>query len=306
MIAFIFPGQGSQKVGMGRAAHDALEVARATFREADEALGEPLSRLCFDGPEDELELTRNTQPAILTVSIALFRALDAPCEVVAGHSLGEYSAHVAAGTLPFDEAVRIVRARGSYMQEAVPVGEGAMAAVMGAERDRVERVCRETEGVVEPANYNSPGQIVIAGATAAVEAAGAALKEQGARVVPLPVSAPFHSSLMRPAEERLRPHLREARFAGPKVPVYANVDAAPVATAEAAADALERQVSRPVRWEDSVRRMVDEGVTTFVEIGPGRVLSGLIGRIARGTKRVSVQGPDDLEAAREAIAAARR
>lgn len=304
-VAFIFPGQGSQKVGMGKAAHDALEVARGTFREADEALGEALSALCFEGPAEELALTRNTQPAILTVSVALWRALGQPCDMVAGHSLGEYSAHVAAGTLPFEEAVRIVRARGEYMQAAVPVGEGAMAAVLKAEREVVERVCAEVGGVVQPANYNSPGQIVIAGAAAAVEEAGARLKEAGARAMPLPVSAPFHSSLMEPAEERLRPHLREASFSAPSVPVYVNVDAAPVTTAAAAADALERQVSRPVRWEDTVRRMVDDGAALFVEIGPGKVLSGLVGRIAKDVRRISVEGPDDLEAARQAVAEAR-
>ncbi|MFW5926221.1 MAG: ACP S-malonyltransferase [Myxococcota bacterium] len=304
-VAFVFPGQGSQKVGMGREAHDAWEVARDTFRAADAALDESLSKLCFEGPEAELKLTRNTQPAILAVSVALWRALDMPCDVVAGHSLGEYSAHVAAGTLPFDDAVRIVRARGEYMQQAVPVGEGAMAAVMGAERELVERICADVDGDVEPANYNAPGQIVVAGTAAAVNAAGAALKEAGARVVPLPVSAPFHSRLMRPAEERLRSHLREAPFAAPRVPVYVNVDAEPVTAAEAAADALERQVSRPVRWEESVQRMVADGVTLFVEIGPGRVLAGLIGRIAKGAKRVNVRGPDDLEAAREAIGAER-
>lgn len=304
-VAFVFPGQGSQSVGMGKAAAEALEPARRVFAEADEALGEQLSALCFEGPLDVLTLTENTQPAILTASIALFRALDARCDVAAGHSLGEYSAHVAAGTLAFADAVRLVRKRGRYMQEAVPVGVGAMAAVLKAPRELVEAVCARTAGLVEAVNFNSPGQIVIAGETAAVEEAGKALTAEKARVIKLPVSAPFHSSLMKPAEDRLAPELEKTELRDPAVPVYVNVDATAVTTAAAAREALVRQVSRAVRWDESVLAMVRDGVTLFVEIGPGKVLSGMITRITKDAKAISVQGPDDLDPAREAIAAAR-
>ncbi|MGB8328939.1 MAG: ACP S-malonyltransferase [Polyangiales bacterium] len=304
-VAFVFPGQGSQKVGMGREAYDDSAVARAVFEEADEALGESLSQLCFEGPEAELELTANTQPAVLTASIAILRALDEPFDFVAGHSLGEYSAHVAARTLSFTDAVRLVRKRGQYMQEAVPYGEGAMAAVLKADRGLVERICAEVPGLVEAVNYNSPQQIVIAGETAAVRQAGAKLKEAGARASTLPVSAPFHSSLMEPAEERLREDMESIAFSDPSVPVYVNVNAKPVTDAASAKDALLRQVSRPVLWEETVRAMIGDGVSLFVEVGPGRVLSGLLARIDRSAGRVSVQRPADFAAAREAIAAAR-
>jgi len=304
-VAFVFPGQGSQKVGMGREAYEEFDAARAVFDEADQALGEPLSRLCFEGPEQDLALTANTQPAVLVASIAVFRALDQPFDVVAGHSLGEYSAHVAAGTLRLSDAVRLVRKRGQYMQDAVPYGEGAMAAVLKADRGLVERICAEIPGLVEAVNYNSPQQIVIAGQTAAVREAGEKLREAGARASTLPVSAPFHSSLMEPAEERLREDMERIAFADPSVPVYVNVNAAPVTDAAAAKDALLRQVSRPVLWEDTVRAMLDDGVSLFVEVGPGRVLSGLLARIDRSAGRVSVQGPADFAAARDAIAAAR-
>ncbi len=304
-IAFVFPGQGSQKVGMGKEACDGSAEAKAVFDAADEALGESLSGLCFEGPEEKLMLTANTQPAILTTSVALLKALGETPDVTAGHSLGEYSAHVCAGTFDFADAVRLVRVRGQYMQEAVPVGAGAMAAALRIDAEKVEKICAETEGAVEAVNYNSPGQVVIAGEKAAVDGAVEAIKAQKGRAMLLPVSAPFHSSLMKPAEERLAPHLSEIAFRDPSLPVYVNVDAAPVTKGDAARDALLRQVSRPVRWQQSVEKMIADGVTLFVEIGPGRVLTGLIGRISKEVGKISVQGPDDLEAARAAIAEAR-
>ncbi len=301
-VAFVFPGQGSQKVGMGREAFEASDAARSVFEEADEALGESLSQLCFEGPEEDLKLTSNTQPAVLTASIAILRALDAPFDVVAGHSLGEYSAHVAAGTLELGDAVRLVRKRGEYMQEAVPYGQGSMAAVLKADRGLVERICAEVPGLVEAVNYNSPQQIVIAGETSAVSEAGTKLQAAGARASTLPVSAPFHSSLMEPAEARLRADIEQIALSDPRVPVYVNVDAKPIRDSVAAKDALVRQVSRPVLWEESVRKMIDDGVSLFVEVGPGRVLSGLLVRIDKRAGRVSVQGPSDFAAARDAIA----
>ena len=302
MIAFLFPGQGSQKVGMGRALAEAFAEARTTFEEADAAFGGSLSGLCFDGPEDQLTLTEHTQPAILTVSTAAARVLDSRGirpSIVAGHSLGEYSAHVAAGTFAFADAVGVVRRRGRYMQEAVPVGEGAMAAVLGLEPDAVRRACEEAADgqVVSPANINSPDQVVIAGATAAVERAGERAKALGAkRVVPLPVSAPFHCAMMKPAEERLAPELRVLAVEPPRVPVVANVDAGAKRDGGAAIDALVRQVSSPVLWHDIMLRLASEGVTTYVEVGPGRVLSGLAKKIHRDAAVFSFAGPDDLDA----------
>ena len=304
-VAFVFPGQGSQKVGMGHEAFEASDAARRVFEEADEALGESLSQLCFEGPEDALRLTSNTQPAVLTASIAILRALDAPFDLVAGHSLGEYSAHVAAGTLSLADAVRLVRKRGEHMQEAVPYGEGSMAAVLKADRGLVERICAEVPGLVEAVNYNSPQQIVIAGETSAVSEAGTKLKAAGARASTLPVSAPFHSSLMEPAELRLRADIEQIAFSDPRVPVYVNVDAKPIRDSASAKDALIRQVSRPVLWEETVRKMIDDGVSLFVEVGPGRVLSGLLVRIDKHAGRVSVQGPSDFAAAKDAIAEVR-
>lgn len=304
-VAFVFPGQGSQKVGMGKAAVEASDTARLVFEAADRALQEPLSQLCFEGPKEDLELTQNTQPAVLTNSIALLRALDETPDVTAGHSLGEYSAHVCAGTLRFEDAVRLVRLRGRLMQEAVPVGAGAMAAILKLDDETVRRLCEETDGLVEPVNYNAPGQVVIAGEASAVEAASAKVRELKGRPMPLPVSAPFHCRLMRPAEEQLGPHLAEAHFVDPAFPVYVNVDAAPVTTADDARDALRRQVSRPVRWTESVERMIADGVGLFVEIGAGAALKGMIKRIDPDVATVSVQGPEDFAAAREAIREAR-
>jgi len=290
---------------MGKAVFEETDAGREAFETVDAALGTSLSGLCFEGPEADLKLTSNTQPAILTTSIALYRALGETPDVAAGHSLGEYSAHVAAGTFGLADAAEVCRQRGLFMQEAVPVGEGGMAAVMKAEPELVKRICAETEGVVEPANYNSPGQIVIAGAKEAVDAAAAALEEAGARAVPLAVSAPFHSSLMKPAQDRLAPVLGELAVADPAFPVYTNVDAAPVSAGASAVDALVRQVSGAVRWDESVRAMIDAGVGLFVEIGQGNVLTNLLRRIDKGVARCSVQSPADFEAAREAIVAAR-
>ena len=304
-VAFVFPGQGSQSVGMGKAVFEADPRAREVFEAADAALAEPLSTLCFEGPEADLKLTANTQPALLTVSVALFRALGERPDVVAGHSLGEYSANVAAGTLSFERAVRLVRVRGTYMQEAVPVGEGAMAAVLGGDLTAVLATLEAEEGVLEPVNYNSPGQLVIAGQASALESAKPKLLALGCKVMALPVSAPFHSSMMRPAEERLTGPLMDTPFSDTETPVYVNVDAAPITRGEDARKALIRQVSRPVRWQESVERMRDEGVTLCVEIGPGKVLSGLIKRIDKQMAFVNVQSPAEFEAARAAIATAR-
>jgi [acyl-carrier-protein] S-malonyltransferase len=307
MIAFVFPGQGSQQVGMGQALAAAYPEARRTFDEADAAFAESgaarsLSALCFEGPEAELMLTETTQPAILATSIAACRVLEAQGirpAFVAGHSLGEYSANVAAGTMAFADAVRLVRRRGRYMQEAVPVGVGAMAAILGADLALVQQACDEAaQGeVVSPANINAPGQIAIAGHTAAVQRASDRAKALGAkRAIPLPVSAPFHCALMMPAEARLEPELRDLAASAPRVPVVANVDAQPKREAWAAIDALVRQVSAPVRWSDVVERLASEGVTTYVEVGPGTVLSGLVRKIHKDARVVQFASPDDLGA----------
>jgi [acyl-carrier-protein] S-malonyltransferase len=287
---------------MGEALSTTFPECREVFAEADAALGESLSHLCFAGPESDLQLTENTQPAILTVSIAAFRLLERRGirpSFVAGHSLGEYSAHVAAGTFSFVDAVRIVRRRGRYMQEAVPVGAGAMAAVLGLDRAKVAQACEEAAqgDVVSPANLNAPGQVVIAGNTAAVARAGERAKALGARrVVPLPVSAPFHCALMKPAEERLAPELRALRTYAPAVPVVANVDAEPKTEAADAVEALVRQIASPVRWEDVIARLASSGVRAYVEVGPGSVLSGLIRKIDREARVANLESPADLEA----------
>jgi [acyl-carrier-protein] S-malonyltransferase len=302
VIAFIFPGQGSQKVGMGKALADAHAICRETFEEADAALGEPLSRVIFEGPEDQLTLTQNTQPAILAVSVAAYRLLESrgfTPSFVAGHSLGEYSANVAAGTFPFADALRLVRRRGQYMQEAVPVGEGAMAAVIGLEAALVAAACADAANgqVVTPANLNGGGQVVISGARDAVARASEKARALGAkRAIPLPVSAPFHCALMQPAQDRLAPELRAVAARDPRVPVVANVDAEPKRDKAAAIEALVRQVSAPVRWEDVVRRLASEGVTTYVEVGPGTALSGMVKRIHREAAVLGIDKPDDLAA----------
>jgi [acyl-carrier-protein] S-malonyltransferase len=302
MIAFVFPGQGAQKVGMGKTLAAAFPICRETFAEADAALGEPLSALCFEGPDNLLMLTENTQPAILAMSTAVARlavSRGIRAAFAAGHSLGEYSAHVAAGTLSFADALRTVRRRGRYMQEAVPVGEGAMAAILGLDAEGVSRACAEAAGgqVVTPANLNAPGQIVIAGHKDAVARAGERAKALGAkRAIPLAVSAPFHCPLMKPAEARLAPELRALSLHDPAFPVVANVDAEPKRTAAESVEALVRQVSSPVRWEDVVRRLIAEGVTAFVELGPGAVLAGLIKKIDRSATVISVEHPTDVAA----------
>lgn len=309
MIAFLFPGQGAQAVGMGRALATEFAEAHDTFAEADGALGEPLSDLIFNGPAEALTLTENTQPAILTTSVAAWRVLAARgCapQMMAGHSLGEYSAHVAAGTLAFADALAIVRDRGRYMQEAVAVGSGAMAAMLGLDARLVEQACDEAAqgDVVSAANFNAPGQVVIAGSATAVARASERAKALGARrVIPLQVSAPFHCALMQPAQERLAPQLRALVVSNPRVPVVANVDAEPKRSGDAAVEALIRQVSAPVRWEDVMRRLVADGATTFIEVGPGTVLSGLGKKVAPDARFLAFETPAQLAAVEAAFRA---
>ena len=308
-MAFIFPGQGSQHPGMGRDLAERFPAARQVFEEADEALGFSLSELCFNGPAEQLQLTENTQPAILTVSIAALRAAQSEgfprAEFVAGHSLGEYSALVAAGALHLGDAIRTVRARGRYMQEAVPVGAGAMAAILGADLEMVNAGCEEaSQGeICSAANINSPGQVVIAGAAGAIDRAIVILKERGAkRAMKLNVSAPFHCAMMKPAQERLAADLDTIQFGDSEMPVVTNVDARAVTSADLLRDSLVRQVSQPVRWLESVEFLISQGVKTFIEIGPGKVLSGLVRQIDRSVQCVNVEDEASLRAAREAIA----
>jgi len=300
-MAIVFPGQGSQAPGMGKDLAETFAVARQVFEEADDALGFAISRLCFDGPAEDLQLTENTQPAILTVSVAAFRAMlaagiEAPA-FVAGHSLGEYSALVAAGALSLSDAVRTVRARGRYMQEAVPVGTGAMAAVIGGELEAIERICAEARGdqVCSIANLNSPGQVVIAGNTEAVDRAVELLSGVARKVVKLKVSAPFHCALMKPAQDRLAPDLAALNFRAPAMPVVTNVDARATTAPDELRDALVRQVSAPVRWVESMQLLMSHGVDTFVEAGPGKVLSGLMRQINRDVKMLNVEDAASLQ-----------
>ena len=306
--AFIFPGQGSQYAGMGKDLAGSFKVAAETFEEADNALGFGLSRLCFEGPEEDLKLTTNTQPAILTTSVAALRVLQAEtgisADYLAGHSLGEYSALVASGAMVFADAVRTVRSRGAFMQEAVPVGVGAMAAILGAEPSQIAEICAEAaQGeVLSPANFNSPGQIVIAGHASAVNRAIDIAKAKGLRkVMLLPVSAPFHCALMVPAGERLRETLDNVPISALQAPVVTNVEARPNNDSARVKPLLVDQVSAPVRWDESVREMVRLGVTEFCEIGPGKVLSGLVKRIDKEVKIFSLEDAAGLAALKEVL-----
>lgn len=301
-VAFVFPGQGSQKVGMGQDWVESRPAIEDVFDRADRALGVPLKQLCWEGPTEDLQLTANTQPAILTASLATLEAISGLAlepVLLAGHSLGEYSAHVAAGSLSFEDALLLVRRRGELMQAAVPVGEGAMAAVLGLEAEEVAAVAADAAGneICTVANFNAPTQTVLAGDRAAVERAIVLAKQRGARrAMLLPVSAPFHSPLMRPARTGLQPRLEAVEFLDPAVPVVCNIDASPISSGAEARDALVRQIDGPVRWVESVRWMVEQGrIDLFVEVGPGTVLTGLIRRIAPTVKTVSLDQPTGVE-----------
>lgn len=302
-IAFVFPGQGSQSVGMGKDFYDSYPTAKKIFEEANEALGFDLAKLCFEGPEEELQLTTNTQPAIVTVSIAILRVLQEQTQhdvaFVAGHSLGEYSALVCAGAIDFADAVRTVRKRGEFMQTAVPVGIGSMAAIIGLSQEDVEGLCGQVnsdENIVTLANLNSPGQYVISGHTGAVERVVDLAKEKGAkRAIPLAVSAPFHCALMQPAADNLAPVLQAVNFNDLSIPLVNNADASIITVGADARDSLVRQVYTSVKWDQSVRLMIEQGVSTYVEIGPGKVLSGLLKRIEKTAKGLNISDVNTLE-----------
>jgi len=301
MKAFIFPGQGSQYPGMGRELADSRSEAREVFQEADDVLGFSLSRLCFEGPEEELKLTENTQPSLLTVSVAALRVLESEGvmpDVLAGHSLGEYSALVASGALSFRDALVLVRNRGKFMQEAVPLGTGSMAAVIGLELQAVEEVCKLVSGdeLVSPANDNSPGQVVISGNSAAVARASELAMEKGAsRTVPLQVSAPFHSALMKAAEDNMSPLLDETQFQDLHVPLINNAEARLIRKAEEAREGLKKQICSMVRWTETISKMGEMGVDNAVEVGPGRVLAGLFRKTDRNIKTVSIEKPEQVD-----------
>jgi [acyl-carrier-protein] S-malonyltransferase len=302
-IAFMFPGQGSQKVGMMKDLYDNYAVVKDVFKEADDALGFSMTDLCFKGPEEQLRLTYNTQPAILTCSVAAMKVLEENeifPSVAAGHSLGEYSALVCAGAMSFSDAVRTVRKRGQFMQEAVPVGEGAMAAIIALDTEKIKEICadvaKKTNQCVQAVNFNCPGQVVIAGSTEAVRQAADAMKEAGAkRAILLPVSAPFHSALMQPAANRLAEVLDAIEIKDARIPVIANVNAKPETKADEIRKQLVKQAASPVLWEDTVRYMMHDGVDQFVEVGPGKVLCGFIKKVDRSYAPLNVEDMDSLE-----------
>jgi [acyl-carrier-protein] S-malonyltransferase len=310
-LAFIFPGQASQYPGMGRDLYDNFHESRAVFDEADAALGFPISKICFEGSEDDLKLTENTQPAILTVSVAAYRALEKRGVVpdfAAGHSLGEYSALVAAGAMTFSDSVKLARRRGGYMQAAVPAGEGAMAAILGLSPSDVADICKKAadQEIVSPANLNSPEQTVISGHASAVKRAVEIASQSGAkRSVILPVSAPFHCELMKPAQDSFGKDLLATKFSPLRFPVVTNADAQAITTGDEAREALIRQITLPVRWLESIREMIDSGVTVFIEVGPGKVLTGLMRQIDRSVRCFNVEDSASLQAALDKVAQAR-